>query len=228
MKLAIAQPAKRKQRLTPMASLKRGPKHGKMPNKSLPDIYIHWTRARYWTLACEALFMTSNCLLWHHIIRRNIKSALDNTFQAAKSRENNATTQTTWPDQQRQRNQHTWAAAFEQSTTNSSRQNKFYAWIDFKQVGGSASCLLYPTSDKHNTLKLQINSRFPTTSPFTCPFLCSFSIASHRSLLPRQTWRVWSEWLTGCGNKNKSEKPRFSSLFTPLQRASNATTRAPN
>ena len=63
-----------------------------------------------------------------------------------------------------------WAVAFERSTTNSSCQNKFYAWIDFKQVSGLASCLLYSTSDKHNTLKLQINSQFAHNFSFYLPF----------------------------------------------------------
>ena len=113
--------------------------------------------------------MKSNCLVWHHIIGSKIKSALHNTFQAAKSREN-ATTQTTSPDQQRQNNQHTWAVAFERSTTNSSRQNKFNAWIDLEQVAGSASCLLYSMSGKHNALKLQNNSRFAHNFSFYLPF----------------------------------------------------------
>ena len=166
--------------------------------------------------------MTSNCLLWNHIIGSKIKSAMHNTFQAAKSRENNATTQTTSPDQRRQNNQHTWAVTFERSTTNLSRQNKFNAWIDFKQVRDSASCLRYSTSGKDNALKLQINSRFAHN--FSFYLLFPLLLLYRKSSIVAST----SEWLTGCGNKNKSEKPRFSSLFTPLQRASNATTRAPN
>ena len=56
-----------------------------------------------------------------------------------------------------------------------------------------------------------------TTSPFTCPFLCFFPIASHRSLIRRQTWPGSSQWLTACGNKNKLEKPCFTSLFSSLE-----------
>ena len=106
---------------------------------------IKLTRA---TERAKGLFMTSDCVVWHHIFRSKIKSALHNTFQAARSRENNATTQTTSTDQQHQNNQHTRAVAFERSTTNSSCQNKFYAQIDFKQVTNSASYLLKSTSNK--------------------------------------------------------------------------------
>ena len=55
------------------------------------------------------------------------------------------------------------------------------------------------------------------------PFLCSLPITSHWSLLQWETWQGSSEWLTACQNKNKSEKPCFSSL----QHASIATTWAP-
>ena len=138
--------------------------------------------------------MTSNCLVWHPIIRSKIKSALHNTFEAAKSRENNTTTQTTSPDQQRQNNQHMWAVAFERSTTNSSHQNKFYAWIDFKQVGGSASSLLYSTSDKHNTLELKINSRFAHNLSFYLPFSLLL-LYRKSSIVASTTNLVGFEWM---------------------------------
>ena len=117
----------------------------KYPSNHRETYNIKFMRA---TERAKGLFMTSNCVVWHHIFRSKIKSALHNTFQAARSRENNATTQTTLTDQQHQNNQHTRAVAFERSTTNSSCQNKFYAQIDLEQVTNSASYLLKSTSNK--------------------------------------------------------------------------------
>ena len=77
----------------------------------------------------------------------------------------------------------------------------------------------YFSQQVRNTTLLSYKSThgLATTFPFTCPFLCSFSIASHRSLLRRQTWRGLSGWWTACRSKNKSEKPHFTSLFSSLQ-----------
>ena len=168
--------------------------------------------------------MTSNCLVWHHIIRSNIKSALHNTFQAAKSRKT-----TPLPKQLGLISNGKTINTREPLPLNGQPRIRAVKTNSMHKLTSSKSAarqVAYFTQRAANTTLSSYKSThaLPTTSPFTCPFLCSFSIASHRSLLWRQTWRVLSEWLIACGNKNESEKPHF----TPLQCASKATTRAPN
>ena len=143
-------------------------------------------------------YLTSNCLVWQHVIRSKIKSALYDTFLAAKSRENNATTQTTLPDQQRLNNQHTRAVAFDgQPWIGAVKTNSMHELTSSKSA---AQQVAYVSQWATNTTLSSYKSThgLATTSS---SFLCCFSIASHRSLLWRQTWRGSSEWLTACRNK---------------------------